>query len=376
MGIKRFIADWAYEHRDELDEMRDKSLAGTPFSEDHTPTGKRVAIIGAGPAGLTAALDLVRLGHKVKIFEALPVAGGMMRVGIPPHRLPSERIDWEVQQILDEGIELELNTWQDDIYGLFDQGYDAVLVATGGHRAQKLSIRNSNHPDNWLSLTLLRQVALGEQIDLRNRKVAVLGGGNVALDAARAAIRLGEPEVRMICREPRGEMPGFEWEIKVAEQEGVQLFPGRSFKEIVIEGEKIVGVRCVEVDFRGFTKGRPDMDEIPGSEHIIPADLVIWAVGQGPDFSCLPADGSIHTRYPIGIVTDDEMMTSLPGVFCAGDVRRGMTFFVVDAIGEGHHVARCIDRYLRGEAGLREPSKLDVVELSAEEANSRIQNGH
>ena len=375
MGIKRFIADWAYEHRDELDDMRDKSLAGTPFSEDPPITGKKVAIIGAGPAGLTAAMDLVRLGHKVKIFESLSVAGGMMRVGIPPHRLPSERIDWEVQQILDEGIELELNTWQDDIYGLFDQGYDAVLVATGGHRAQKLSIRNSNHPDNWLSLTLLRQVALGEQIDLRNRKVAVLGGGNVALDAARTAIRLGKPEVHMICLEPRGEMPGFEWEIKVAEQEGVQLFPGRSFKEIVIEDEKIVGVRCVEVDFRGFTKGRPDMDEIPGSEHIIPADLVIWAVGQGPDFSCLPADGSIHTRYPIGIVTDDEMMTSLPGVFCAGDVRRGMTFFVVDAIGEGHHVARCIDRYLSGEAGLREPIKLDVVELSAEEANSRIQNG-
>ena len=102
MGLKRFVADWAFAHRDDLPSLRDKSIVGTPFSHNPTPTGKNVAIIGAGPAGLTAALDLIRIGHQVTVFDSLPIAGGMMRVGIPPHRMPSERLDWEIQQIVDE----------------------------------------------------------------------------------------------------------------------------------------------------------------------------------------------------------------------------------------------------------------------------------
>ena len=115
MGIKRFVADWAYNHRDELPNMRNKSIVGTAFQHNPPATGKQVAIIGAGPAGLTVALDLVRLGHKVKVYDAQPEAGGMIRGGIPPHRLPYEMLDWEVQQILEEGVELQLNTWVDDI---------------------------------------------------------------------------------------------------------------------------------------------------------------------------------------------------------------------------------------------------------------------
>ncbi len=375
MGIKRFVADWAYAHRDELPNMRDKSLVGTPFEHHHAPTGKKIAIIGAGPAGLTAALDLVRLGHAVTVFDSLPVAGGMMRVGIPPHRLPRELLDWEIAQILDEGVKLQLNTYIDDVPGLLDNGFDAAIIATGAHQAKKIPLRNSNHPDNWLSLDLLRRVDLGEPPDLSGRKVAVLGGGNVALDASRTARRLGSPEVRMVCLEPRGEMPGFEWEIQVAEEEGIELYPGRSFKEIVVESDRIVGVRCVEVVFRGFKRGRPDIDEIPGSEHIIPADLVVWAVGQGPDFSFLPPDGSINTRFPVGIQTDQEMMTTLPGVFCAGDVRRGQTFFVVDAIAEGHHVARCVDRYLRGTEGVPEAPPMPVARLERQEVEDEIARG-
>ncbi len=376
MGLKRFVADWAYEHRHDLPNMRDKSLIGTPFSKNPPPTGKRVAIIGAGPAGLTAGQDLVRLGHQVTVFDGLSVAGGMMRVGIPPHRLPWRLLDWEIQQIVDEGVELKLNTRVEDIPGLMDNGYDAAIIATGAHRARKLPIRNSNHPDNWLSLDLLRRNALGEDIDLSGRKVVVLGGGNVALDAARTAVRLGGPEVRIACLEPRGEMPGFDWEVAVAEEEGIAMYPGRTFKEIVVDdADRIVGVHCVEVDFRGFKHGRPDFDEIPGSDHILPADLVIWAIGQGPDFSFLPPDGSINTRFPIGIQTDDEMMTTLPGVFCAGDVHRGMTFFVVDAIAEGHHAARCVDRYLRGEEGVPERRKPPVARLERPEIEDKIATG-
>jgi len=382
MGLKRFVSDWAYAHRHELPNMRDKSLVGTPFQHHHPPTGKKIAIIGAGPAGLTAALDLVRLGHAVTVFDSLPVPGGMMRIGIPPHRLPTELLDWEIQQILDEGVELRLNTRVEDIPGLLENNsnglggpYHAALVATGAHKARKLAIRNSNHPDNWMSLDILRRACLGQGPDLHGKRVVVLGGGNVALDTSRTVVRLGASEVRMACLEPRGEMPGFDWEVGVAEEEGIQMCPGRVFKEIIVNNEHIIGVRCAEITFHGFKHGRPDFDEIPGSEHILPADLVIWAIGQGPDFSFLPYDGSINTRYPVGIQTDDEMMTTLPGVFCAGDVRRGMTFFVVDAIGEGHHAARCIDRYLRGENGLLEPHKSPVVELTPDEIQAKFTHG-
>ncbi len=375
MGLKRFVSDWAYEHRHELPQMRDKSLVGTPFQHNHPQSGKKVAIIGAGPAGLTAALDLVRLGHQVTVFDALPVAGGMMRVGIPPHRLPTDMLDWEIKQVIEEGVDLRLNAWVDDIPSLLENGYHSVLVATGAHSAKKLPIRNSNHPDNWLSLKLLRQVTLGEKIDLSGKKVVVLGGGNVALDTARTVLRLGADEVRMACLEPRGEMPGFDWEVGVAEEEGVILCPSRTFKEIVVKEDKILGVRSVEVNFRGFKQGRPDMDEIPGTEHILPADLVIWAIGQGPDFSFLPPDGSINTRYPVGIQSNADMMTTQRGVFVAGDVHRGVTFFVVDAIGEGHRVARSIDRYLRGENGLQEPRKLPTVQLTQEEIEQKFDNG-
>jgi heterodisulfide reductase subunit A2 len=375
MGLKRFVSDWAYQHRHELPNLRDKSIIGTQFKHNPPPTGKKVAIIGAGPAGLTAALDLVRLGHAVTVFDALPVAGGMMRVGIPPHRLPTELLDWEIQQIVDEGVELRLNTWVDDIPGLLENGYNAVLIATGAHVAKKLPIRNANHPGNWMSLNVLRKACLGQEVGLTGKKVVVLGGGNVALDTSRTVLRLGAQEVRMACLESRGEMPGFQWEVGVAEAEGVQMYPGRTFKEIVVRDEKIVGVRCMEVIFRGFKHGRPDITEIPGTEHILPADIVVWAIGQGPDFSFLPQDGSINTRFPVGVQSDESMQTTMKGVFVAGDVHRGVTFFVVDAIGEGHKSARSIDRYLRGDKGLKEPHRLPVVTLSQEEIETKFGSG-
>jgi heterodisulfide reductase subunit A len=382
MALKRFVSDWAYEHRDELAGMVDKSLTGTPFEHHHDPTGKKVAIIGAGPAGLTAGLDLVRLGHRVTIFDSLPVAGGMMRVGIPPHRLPTRLLDWEIKQIIDEGIDLRLNTWVDDIPGMFESGssalggpYHAVLIATGAHSAKKLPIRDCNHPDNWLSLDVLRKACLGEKMDLEGKRVVVLGGGNVALDTSRTVLRLGAREVRMACLEPRGEMPGFEWEVAVAEQEGIQICSGRTFKEVIVKRNKITGVRCMEIEFRGFKRGRPDVHEIAGTEHILPADIVIWAIGQAPNFSFLPEDGSINTRFPIGVQSDAEMMTTLKGVFVAGDVHRGVTFFVVDAIGEGHKAARSIDRSLRGRFGLQEPNPLPAVNLNPEEIESKFKLG-
>ena len=375
MGIKRFVADWAFEHRSELPNMRDKSLVGTPFVHHPKPIGRKVAIIGAGPAGLTAGLDLVRLGYEAAVFDTYPIAGGMMRVGIPPHRLPYEMMDWEIQQIVDEGVELHLNTWVDDIPGLFKQGYSAVLLATGAHVAKKLSIPNYDHPDSWLSLEFLRKVCLGEPVDLEGKRVLVLGGGNVALDCSRSAVRLGASQVRMVFRKPKGEMTGFEWEVGVAEEEGVEMCSARMFKEIVVENGKITGVLCIRTDYHGYDKkGRILIDELAGSEHVLPADIVIWATGQGADLSYLPGSGCVQLDRG-GILSDEDMMTTLPGVFVAGDVHRGSTFYVVDAIGEGHHAARCIDRYLRGEQGILEPTPPPVVHLNDEEIRFRMEHG-
>jgi NADPH-dependent glutamate synthase beta subunit-like oxidoreductase/Pyruvate/2-oxoacid:ferredoxin oxidoreductase delta subunit len=379
MGLKRFVADWAFLHRSEIE------AHARPLTHHPPSIGKRIAIIGAGPAGLTAALDLVRMGYAVTVFDTLPMAGGMMRVGIPPHRLPDELLDWEIQQIVDEGVEICLNKWVDDIPALLDQGTHAVLIATGAHSAKKLPIRNSNHPNNWLSLDILRKARLSvmngdaarsiTDLDLTDKKVIVLGGGNVALDTARTMLRLGAKEVRMACLEPRGEMPGFKWEVAVAEAEGIQMYPGRTFKEIVVQGDEIAGVRCVEIEFHGFKHNRPEFTEIPGSEHTLPAELVVWAIGQSPNFSFLPQDGSINTRYPVGVQADENMMTTMPGVFVAGDVRRGVTFFVVDAIAEGHIAATSIHHYLLGKEPMQPAPKPPMVTLTTEEIERKFQNG-
>jgi heterodisulfide reductase subunit A len=371
MRLKWFVADWAFAHRDELPNMRDKSLVGTPFSHTPIPTGKKVAIIGAGPAGMTAALDLVRYGHSATVFDSLPIAGGMMRVGIPPHRLPYDRLDWEIQQIIDEGVEMRLSTRVDDIPGLFDQGYEAVVIATGAHSAWKLSIPGTEHPDNWLSLDLLRRACLGEKLDLSGREIAVIGAGDVALDAARVSVRLGSPKVKIVCRGMRASFNEMDEAIK----EGVEIIRNRVFKEVVIQLNQIVGIRCIEAKVGAIVNGKRQVEEIPGTDHVIPCDLIIWAVGQQPDFTFLPSDTRIRKLSSMGIEADDEMMTTMQGVFVAGDVRRGTTFFVVDAIGEGHHVARCIDRYLRGPEGIQEPPKLPIATFTKEEVAEKMEIG-
>jgi len=372
MRLKRFVTDWAYEHRFELKKMVNKSLIGTPFQVKHAPSGKKVAVIGAGPAGLTAALDLVRLGHSVTVFDALAVAGGMMRVGIPPHRLPYEYLDWEVEQILEEGVELKLNTWIEDIAGLMKSGYESVVIATGAHNASKLMITGSDHPDNWLSLELLRRACLGVELDLSGREIIVIGAGDVALDSARTAIRLGSPVVKIVCRGMRAS----KHELEEAEAEGIKIIRDRVFKEVVIKNNKIIGVLCLEARVGEIVNGKRQLQEIPGTDHIIPGNLIIWAVGQWPDFSFLPRDGTIATRYPDGLWSDGNLMTTLPGVFVAGDVRRGMTTFVVDAVGEGHHIGRTVDRYLRRPGGgVPEPIKLDVSQLEEDEVRTRIEEG-
>jgi heterodisulfide reductase subunit A len=275
-----------------------------------------------------------------------------------------------VQQIVNEGVDLELNTWVDDIPGLLDDGYDSVLLATGAHKAYKINIPNADHPDNWLSLDLLKKACLGEEMDLSGRKIIVLGGGDVAMDAARVAVRLSNPEVKVVCRGMRAA----EHEIREAEEEDIEIIRGRVFQRVILEDDKIAGVECLKADIGEVIDGKRQFTKLPGTEHTIDGDLVIWALGQEPDTSFLPDDVDWIDEDSYEMKTNQEMMTAMEGVFSAGDLRVGATTFVVDAIAEGHHAARCIDRYLRGEEGVPEPLEMPVATLSADEIDRKMQS--
>ena len=301
MAIKRFVADWAWEHSEERAAILESIAARQAPAGDGSLGGKRVAVVGSGPAGLTCAQDLARQGCQVTVFEALPVPGGMMRVGVPAHRLPPESVQREIDAILEQGIDLKLNHRVDNIEALLEQ-FDAVFVAIGAHGGIKLPIPGNNLPGVLLATEFLRQVSLGQggdapvesketlQPQIKGQRVLVLGGGNVAIDAAMTAVRLGASWVGMACLEGREQMPAHEWEVIEAEEEGIQVYPSRTFKEITSQGDQVSGVRTVTVDFHGFEEGRPIFDEYPETETVIPADLVIFAIGQRPEFG-MPAPG-------------------------------------------------------------------------------------
>jgi NADPH-dependent glutamate synthase beta subunit-like oxidoreductase len=230
----------------------------------------------------------------------------MMRVGVPVYRLPPEVVQREIDAILAQGVELKLNTRIDNVEALL-QSYDAVFVAIGAHEGVKLPIPGNDLPQVLLATEFLRQINLslmdrssdmgpGEahssafdalRAEIKGRRVLVLGGGNVAIDAAMSAVRLGASWVGMTCLEGWEQMPAHEWEVREAVEEGIQIFPSRTFKEIVSEDGRVSGVRTVNVNFRGFIDGRPDFDEFPETETVLQADVVIFAVGQRPQSDCL-----------------------------------------------------------------------------------------
>jgi heterodisulfide reductase subunit A-like polyferredoxin len=365
MALKRFVSDWVHTNA-VLPEAR-------PQPE---PTGKKVAVVGSGPAGLTCALDLVRKGHAVTVYEALPVAGGMMRVGIPEYRLPYDLVQQEIDEIFSEGVELKLNHRVQDVPGLLKNGYDAVFLAVGAHSGIKLPIPGADLPDVFLATDFLRAISLrerlGSQPDIKGQRVLVLGGGNVAIDAAMSAVRLGASWVGMSCLESRSTMPAHDWEVRDAEDEGIQVFPSRTFKELTSDDGKLTGVRCVGVDFRGFVDGRPDFDELLGTEEVIPADVVIFAIGQRPEIDCLMSQvETVRGRFPK--VDPGTLATSLPGLFAGGDAVTGTTF-IVDAIAAGHKAATSIDGYLHGEPVQAQEVRPPAVSLSAQEVKHKLES--
>ena len=371
-ALKRFVTDKVY------------AEPRPPVEPAPRLYDQRVAIIGAGPCGLTAAQDLALAGFAVTVFEAMPVAGGMLRLGVPEYRLPTAIIEREVQDIIDLGVDLRLNHRVDNLDDVFDEGFDAILIAVGAHEGIRLPIPGNDLDGVLINTQFLRDVRLGkyENGGARDapplgRRVLVLGGGNVAIDVARSAIRLGR-EVHLACLESRDAMPAHPWEVEAAEREGVLLHPGRSFERIVDDGSgRVCGVECQLVESFHFDEtGRLHVDKIPGSAHVIPCDTVIFSVGQRAGLAFIPDDAGVGLTPQATIaVNPNTLAATRPGVFAAGDSISG-TAFVIEAVESGHRAARSIIRYLQGER-LEPPPKpeLPVVVLTPEEIEGRLARG-
>jgi NADPH-dependent glutamate synthase beta subunit-like oxidoreductase/Pyruvate/2-oxoacid:ferredoxin oxidoreductase delta subunit/ferredoxin len=323
-------------------------------------TDKKVAIIGSGPAGLTAAYYLSNQGHAVTVFESLPLAGGMMRFGIPEYRLPRNVLESEIRDLKNMGVEMKTNTHIESIDKLFDQGYDAVLVAVGAHKGQKLSIPGADHKGVLISTDFLRDVNTGKKVNI-GKKVVVLGGGNVAFDCARIARRLGAEQVHIACLECRTDMPAACDEIDQGEAEGILVHPSKTSTRILSENGKITGVEFLDVESFTFDEDKnPQIEVVENSQHVLEADTVIFAIGQRPE---IPEGFGLDTAANHLIELDSYTFnTSREGVFAAGDAVTG-TASVIKAIASGRQGAIALDRFLEGSGDIDEklapPSDLE-----------------
>jgi NADH-quinone oxidoreductase subunit F len=355
-SLKRFAADWYFDHIAELP-------APEPF-----PRTKRqkVAVVGAGPTGLSCAYYLAQIGYEVTVFEALPVGGGMLSVAIPEFRLPRRVIQQEIEYIAKRGVDIRYDAPIGVSYTVDDlkkDGFAAVFIAAGAQRSQRIGIPGELEDVEGFhyGLRFLRDVKVGKQVRVGHR-VAVIGGGNVALDAARTALRLGADEVNIFYRRSREEMPVTEVEYDEAVAEGIGINFLISPTRIASDNWKVTGLHCIRMQLGEMdASGRRRPVPIPGSDFFAEADTVIAAVGQAPDLSFLPPDSALErTRWETLAVDSNTLATNVPGVFAGGDFVTGPAM-VIDAIAAGRRGALAIDKYLKADT-----SRVEMYDLKAE----------
>ncbi len=364
-SLKRFITDWALKK-------------GYQIPTPKKPTkNKNVAIVGSGCAGLTAAHFLNQQGYQVTIFEALPVAGGMLALGIPEHRLPKSKLNHDIKNITESGVTIKINSALGSDFSLddlFKQGFEAVFIALGAHSSMKLSIPGEDSPGVIQAVKMLKEVNLGRDVDI-GKKVGVIGGGNAAIDAARVAVRSKNTEkVVILYRRTRKEMPAFQEEIDNALEEGIEIQYLVTPVKVFTENGKIQAIECLRMELgEPDTSGRRRPLPIEGSEFKMELDTLIPAIGEFPDLAFLTDNDKLNISKRGAIVVDKEtLQTCRKGVFAGGDVVTGPST-VVEAMAAGKRAAESIEKYLEGlpltkEYTLTRPSLyVEPVELSEEE---------
>ena len=361
-NLKRFAAD--YEIVSNYKKLPEKQ----------PPTNKRVAVVGSGPAGLTAAYYLSLKGHEVVIFEALPKSGGMLRYGIPDYRLPQDILDNEIDTILSLGVELKTNKalGKDfSIKSLKADGFHAVFLGIGAHDSYKMRIEGEDLKEVWLGTDFLRMTALGKSPALNGKSVAVIGGGNTAIDASRSALRLEAKAVTILYRRSRVEMPASTWEIEEAEEEGIELNFLAAPVRIIGNKGSVKELECIKM-----VLGEPDASgrrrplPVAGSEFTIPVDIVIAAVGQMPDLSCLGEDQDLELGLQNIKVDPETMMTNVNGVFSGGDCVTGAAT-AIEAVAAGKTAAISIDNFLKTGVPLKPDMPFSIRKGELEEIDAR-----
>jgi NADH-quinone oxidoreductase subunit F len=334
--LKRFAADYAFVNGYEY----------KPVMKPARP--EKIAIIGAGPAGLSAAWDLTIDGYKCTIFESLPVAGGMLAVGIPEYRLPKQLLNREIETIKKLGIEVKLNSKITDPAGLLRQGFKAVIIAIGAHKGVRMNLPGEEYKGVIDAIDFLRPICLGDRVQI-GEKIAVIGGGNSALDAARAAIRKGVQEIHIIYRRDKLNMPAEHEEVLAAEQEGVFFHYLTNPTRIIGMKGKVIGLECIKQELKDFdASGRRAPQPIPGSEFTMEFDMVIRAIGQHPDMSTVkPGDLKLNKNETI-VANKRTLATEVPGIFVAGEAFSGSAT-AIEAIASGQRAASSVNAWILGK---------------------------